>query len=120
MLSPAASRATCEAYLQLAYRVISRSTTEGSRQRTQRAQTDTLPGLKPHGFSVHPRRHFRESPKALPAPLDVSGRVLIPVQARAAVRARVPAHGKALVDDHAAPSAPLARQRWACRDPFPT
>ena len=31
-------------------------------------QSDTPQGLKPHGFSVHPRRHPRESPKALSAP----------------------------------------------------
>jgi hypothetical protein len=30
--------------------------------------SDTPPGLKPNGFSVHPRRYPRESPKALPAP----------------------------------------------------
>jgi len=29
---------------------------------------DTPPGLKPHGFSVHPRSLRHESPKALPAP----------------------------------------------------
>ena len=36
--------------------------------RTCAGTSDTPQGLQPHGFSVHPRRHPRESPKALSAP----------------------------------------------------
>jgi aryl-alcohol dehydrogenase-like predicted oxidoreductase len=51
------------------------------------AQADTPHGLKPGGFSVRPRRQPRESPKALPEPLDVSGRVLVSVRDIAALGA---------------------------------
>jgi hypothetical protein len=34
----------------------------------QEALSDTPPGLKPQGFSVHPRSLRHESPQALPAP----------------------------------------------------
>ena len=58
---------------------------------------DTPPGLKPHGFSVHPRSLRHGSPKALPAPLDILRRVLISIEDEAAGRADVRANGKALV-----------------------
>src|SRR5260221_498972 len=59
---------------------------------------DTPHGLKPGGFSVHHPRHRRDSPKALSAPLDVSGRVLIAVQDQSAVRTDMGAHREALLD----------------------
>ena len=49
-------------------------------------------------FSVHPGRHPRESPKALPAPLDVVRRVLVAVHDQPAGGADVGAHAEALVD----------------------
>src|SRR5262249_32297443 len=41
---------------------------------------DTPHGLQPGGFSGRPRSYRRESPQALPAPWDSSGRVLVAVE----------------------------------------
>src|SRR5262249_61106869 len=41
---------------------------------------DTPQGLEPHGFSLHRRRHPRDSTKALSAPENVSGRVLVSIE----------------------------------------
>src|SRR5258707_1996941 len=59
---------------------------------------DTPHGLQPGGFSVHHPRQRRDSPKALSAPLDVSGRVLIAVQHQSAVCTDMGAHREALLD----------------------
>jgi len=77
--------------------------------------TDTPPGLKPHGFSVHPRRHPRESPQALSEPEHVLGCVLVAVQDKAAVGANRRAHTQALLDALAAPAALLRGVRWGDR-----
>jgi hypothetical protein len=50
------------------------------------------PSLKGRGFSVHRPRQRRDSPKALSAPLDISGRVLVAVQDQSAVRTDMGAH----------------------------
>ena len=71
--------------------------------------SDTPPGLKPHGCSVHPRRYPGESPQALPAPLNMLRGVMVPVQACPAGRATLPAHGEAFRYEHAAARARLAR-----------
>src|SRR5262249_54082234 len=47
------------------------------------SETDTPQGPQPGGLSVHPCRHPRESPQALPASVNVSGRVLVAVQHQA-------------------------------------
>ena len=59
---------------------------------------DTPRGLKPHGFSVRPRRYPRESPKALPAPFYILGGIVVPVETRPTVRAAMPANRQALLD----------------------
>src|SRR5260221_13041065 len=59
---------------------------------------DTPHGLKPGGFSVHHPRQRRDSPKALSAPLDISGHVLIAVQYQSAGRTDMGAHPEALLD----------------------
>ena len=57
---------------------------------------DTPQGLKPGGFSVL-RRGFRyASPMGLPGPFYVLCGVMVPMQARATVRATMPADGKPL------------------------
>src|SRR5258708_3708857 len=61
------------------------------------------PYLKARGFSVHPRRHPRESPKGLPGPLDVPCRVLITVQHQSTGGAAMGAHAEAF--RHARPTA---------------
>src|SRR5262249_35093560 len=60
--------------------------------------SDTPHRLKAGRFSVHPGRHPLESPKALPAPLNVSGRVLIAVEHQPTGGADVGAHAQALLD----------------------
>jgi hypothetical protein len=73
---------------------------------------DTPQGQQPDGFSVHRPRHCRDSPKALPAPYDVSRCVLIAVQHEPAVRADMRAHTQACLNTLA--SCP-AGSRAACR-----
>ena len=51
------------------------------------------PPLKSGRFSVLRRSLRHGSPKALPEPFSVPGSVVVPMQARPAHRARVPAHG---------------------------
>ena len=55
----------------------------------------TLRWIQPDGFSVpiSRRREPRESPKALPAPLNILGGVVVSMQAHAALWAGVPADG---------------------------
>jgi hypothetical protein len=64
--------------------------------------SDPAHGLKADGCSVHPRRHCHQSPKALRAPWKVAGGVCIAMQTGRALGAVVPAHGAALLHDHAA------------------
>src|SRR5262249_12915844 len=71
-------------------------------------QSDTPRGLKPHGFSVQRPSHRRDSPKALSAPLDVSRRVFIAVQDKAAVGADMGTHREHLLAAFPAPAALLA------------
>ena len=52
---------------------------------------DTPPGINPHGFSVLRRRLRHGSPKGLPGPLYILGGVVVSMQARATVRAGMPA-----------------------------
>ena len=85
------------------------------RQRHEVDAADTPQGLQPHGFSVHRRRHPRDSPKALSAPENVAGRVRVAVQHEAAVRADMGAHRQALRDALAAPAAILRGIRWIHR-----
>jgi len=47
------------------------------------------------------------SPKGLPGPFDVSGGVVVSVQARSPVWASVPADGEILVDQRPTPAPPL-------------
>ena len=47
---------------------------------TPNEHADTPHALKGDGFSVRRPSYCRDSPKALPEPLDVSGRVLVAVQ----------------------------------------
>src|SRR5260221_14493595 len=54
------------------------------------------PCLKARGFSVRPRRHPRESPKGLPGPLNIAGRVLVAVQHQSTGGADVGAHAQTL------------------------
>ena len=54
---------------------------------------DTPPGLQPHGFSVLRRGYATPPRRALPGPLYVLGRVVVPMQARSTVRAGMPADG---------------------------
>src|SRR5579859_3469333 len=56
----------------------------------------TLPTAKAGGFSVHPRRVSRESPKGLPGPLDIPRRVLVSIENQATIRADVGAHAQRL------------------------
>src|SRR5260370_16834638 len=79
--------------------------------------SDTPPGLKPHGFSVHCPSHRRDSPKALSEPLDISGRVLIAVHNQSAVCADMGAHAKAFL--YALPAAPTFLPLLPRRPPFP-
>src|SRR5260370_2153432 len=76
-----------------------------------RRLTDTPQGLKPYGFSVHRPSHRRDSPKALSAPLNISGRVLIAVHHQSAVGADMGAHAKALLCALTAAATVLARIR---------
>src|SRR5262245_61466296 len=73
------------------------------------SRTDTPLGLKPSGFSVHPRRHSHESPKALSAPEDILGRILIAVQHQSTVGAYVGAQAQRLSNTRTAPAAILGR-----------
>src|SRR5262245_60539164 len=59
---------------------------------------DTPRALKGVGFSVHPRRVSRESPKALPAPVDSPGRVLVAVEPQAAGGTERGPHRATLLD----------------------
>ena len=54
---------------------------------------DTPLGLKPHGFSVLRGWYPNPSPTALPEPLYVLRRVVVPMQAHATLRAAMPADG---------------------------
>src|SRR5690242_3701452 len=65
-------------------------------RRDQRKAVDTPPGLKPRGFSVRPRSYRRESPKGLPGPLDIPGRVLVPIENKPAGHTDMGAHAQAL------------------------
>src|SRR5215470_10868214 len=67
------------------------------------AGSDTPLALKGGGFSVQRPSHRRDSPKALSAPLDVSGRILIPVEDESAVGADMRADGERFL--HALPTA---------------
>jgi hypothetical protein len=58
-----------------------------------RSAIDTPHGLKPDRFSVLRGLYPGPSPKTLPAPLYVLGRVVVPMQAGSTVRATVPADG---------------------------
>jgi putative transposase len=87
-----------EQRLTKAQRRVSRRQKGSNRHMKAIAQVTCSPSLKGRGFSVPPRRHPHESPKALPAPLDVLGRVQIAVQDQAAVRTDVGTHRQALVD----------------------
>jgi hypothetical protein len=75
------------------------------------ALSDTPPGPQPDGFSVLRGQRPSLSPKALLAPLSVLRRVMVPVQARSAHRAGMPADGEALLDQHATARTGLARER---------
>jgi hypothetical protein len=55
----------------------------GRRRATHARPADTPHGLKPDGFSVHPRRQPHESPKALPAPVNGSRGMVVSMPARA-------------------------------------
>src|SRR5262249_905215 len=73
--------------------------------------------FEPHGFPVHRRRHPRDSPKALPAPEKVSGRVLVAVQQEAAVRTDVSTHTQSIDRSQVWPAGdyrPLVRTHSAC------
>src|SRR5262245_9293671 len=59
---------------------------------------DTPRALKGVRFSVHPRRVSRESPKALPAPVDSPGRVLVAVEPQAAGGTERGPHRATLLD----------------------
>src|SRR5260221_13479596 len=72
---------------------------------------DTPPALKGGGFSVHRPSQRQDSPKALSAPLDVSGRVLVAVEYQSAVRADVRAHRERLVDALPTPATVLRSER---------
>src|SRR5215831_3633084 len=72
------------------------------------------PSLNGRGFSVHPRRHPRESPKGLPGPLDVPGRVLVAVEHQPTARTDVGAHAQALA--HALPTARTVLAGVVCGD----
>jgi hypothetical protein len=87
-----------------------------TRERRQlRAPSDTPQGLKPHGFSVHPPSHRRESPKALSKPVDVQRCVPIAVHNESTVRADVCANAQTLVDALATSAAVLRGVRWRHR-----
>jgi hypothetical protein len=73
--------------------------------------THTPYGLKPDVFSVHCPSYCRDSPKALPAPLDVSGRVLVAVQDEPAVGADMGADRETLLDPFPAATTVLGRIR---------
>src|SRR5260221_12241584 len=72
---------------------------------------DTPLALKGGGFSVHRPSQRQDSPKALSAPLDVSGRVLVAVEDQSAVRADVRAHRERLVDALPTPATVLRSER---------
>ena len=67
------------------------------RRRERKEDIDTPHGLKPNGFSVLRRGLRHASPKALPKPLYVLCRVVVPMQTCAALRAEMPADGQALL-----------------------
>src|SRR6516225_1066244 len=66
------------------------------------------PSLKGRGFSVHPRRHPSESPKGLPGPLNVSGRVLVAVQDQPAGGTDMGTYAQALTNERPTPATLLA------------
>src|SRR5258708_39285088 len=72
---------------------------------------DTPQGLTPHGFSVRPRRQPRESPQALPAPVDSPGRVLVSIEHASAVGADLGAHRPAVLAAFPTPAPVLAGGR---------
>src|SRR5260221_2361401 len=78
--------------------------------------SDTPHGLQPDGFSVQRPRHRRDSPKALSAPLDVSGRVLISIEDASTGGADVRAYGERLRDALATAATVLRSAGW--RDRF--
>src|SRR5258708_30113194 len=78
---------------------------------------DTPQGLTPHGFSVRPRRQPRESPQALPAPVDSPGRVLVSIEHASAVGADLGAHRPAVLAAFPTPAPVLAGGRPV--KPFP-
>src|SRR5260370_30155175 len=69
------------------------------------------PSLKGRGFSVHCPHQRRDSPKGLPGPLNIPGRVLVAVQHQPAVRADVGTHTEALLLAFAAPATVLRGER---------
>src|SRR5258706_16218079 len=56
------------------------------------------PSLKGRGFSVQRPSHRRDSPKGLPGPLDISGRILVAVQHQPTGGTDMGAHRERLID----------------------
>src|SRR5258708_31902276 len=83
--------------------------------RTAASDTDTPHGLKPDGFSVHCPRQRRDSPQALSAPLNVSGRILIAVHHQPTVGADMGPHAETLVDAFPTAATVLTGVRWIDR-----
>src|SRR5258707_9512252 len=82
---------------------------------SQWTPADTPHGLKPDGFSVHRPSQRRDSPKALSAPLDVSGCVLIAVHNQPTVGADMGTHAEALVYAFPTAATVLTGVRWIDR-----
>jgi hypothetical protein len=78
--------------------------------------TDTPRGLQPGEFSVHRPSQRWDSPKALPAPVHVSGGMVVPVELRPSVRAGAPADAQAFVDQDAAASSRCDHAHMPQRD----
>src|SRR5258707_3344557 len=56
------------------------------------------PSLKGRGFSVQGPSHGRDSPKGLPGPLDISGRILVAVHRQPTGGTDMGAHRERLID----------------------
>src|SRR5712691_4464617 len=80
-----------------------------------RHETDTPHGLKPDGFSVHRVRQRQDSPQALSAPVNVSGRILIAVHNQPTVGADVGTHAETLVYAFPTAATVLTGVRWIDR-----
>ena len=76
---------------------------------------DTPHGLQPDGFSVQRPRHRRDSPKALSAPVDVAGRVLLSIEDESTVGADGRAYGERLREALATAAPVLRRAGWMDR-----